>query len=133
MACSTTQTGHLWAVPHASVWINCGFYTVVVPDELAVHALEHGAIWIAYQPGSSANDLAVIESLVNDESHILATPYEDLRAPIVATAWGAQLDLDSAADAQLADFIGRHIRDGPEDAPCDRAVGIPPDQPLAAP
>jgi hypothetical protein len=32
--------------PHNPVWANCDFYSSEVPSENAVHALEHGAVWI---------------------------------------------------------------------------------------
>src|SRR3954468_23491462 len=35
---------------HNSVWLNCGIYDQPVPNENAVHDLEHGAVWITYQP-----------------------------------------------------------------------------------
>ena len=38
--------------PHADRWLACGVYDVAVPDENAVHALEHGTVWITYEPGS---------------------------------------------------------------------------------
>ncbi|HET9966829.1 MAG TPA: DUF3105 domain-containing protein [Streptosporangiaceae bacterium] len=35
---------------HNATWMNCGIYDQPVPNERAVHNMEHGAIWITYQP-----------------------------------------------------------------------------------
>lgn len=34
--------------PHSPVWQNCEYYDTSVPNERAVHSMEHGAVWITY-------------------------------------------------------------------------------------
>lgn len=107
---------------HFPVWQNCGAYYEPVVDEMAVHALEHGAVWIAYRDDLPADQVEVIEQLANDESHVLAAPYPDLRAPVVLTAWERQLDLDDVADERFGAFVETYL-EGPTTpepgAPCD--------------
>ena len=40
---------------HNPVWQNAGFYEEPVQNETAVHTLEHGAVWITYQPDLPRN------------------------------------------------------------------------------
>ena len=91
---------------HNSVWLNCGFYDKPAPDENLVHALEHGAVWLAYSPDLSPADIDVIHDLARASPKIVATPYPDLvaEAPVVATAWARQLTLDSVDDPRLEAF-----------------------------
>ena len=66
-----------------------------VRNENAVHALEHGTVWITYRPGTSAADVQTLETAlgsVKDKKTILS-PYPGLPAPVVVTVWNAQLDL----------------------------------------
>ena len=98
---------------HNPVWWNCGFYDEPIPDEHAVHDLEHGAVWLAYSPDLSEADVEVIRELVRADPKLLATPYPDLAdgEAVVATAWARQLRLDAVDDDRLGGFIEQY-RDG---------------------
>ena len=110
---------------HFPVPATCGFYEDdEPPDELVVHALEHGAIWIAYDPDLDADQRAALGDLVAGQPKVIATPYEGVEAPLVVSAWARQLTLDSVDDPRLGQFIDTYRNSGnaPEpDAPCQGA------------
>jgi Protein of unknown function (DUF3105) len=95
---------------HRSVWWNCGFYAAPVPDENAVHDLEHGAVWLAYDPDLDATDIEVLHDLARANDKVLAAPYEGLAEgeAVVATAWARQLRLDSVDDPRLQAFVEKY-------------------------
>jgi hypothetical protein len=105
---------------------NCGIYTEPVETALAVHSMEHGAVWITYHPDLPASDVAVLEELVRGESYTLLSPYTDLQGDVAVTAWGIQLEPDSVSDPTIPQFIERYRGGGPEPgAPCSGGVGTP--------
>ena len=114
--------------PHAPVWQNCGFYADAVPSETAVHSLEHGAVWLTYDPELSEEMIDALRELAHEESFVLVTPFPGLQSPVVASAWGRQLVLGSADDPQLEEFL-RAYRLGPQTpepgAPCTGGTGEP--------
>jgi len=113
---------------HNAAWLNCGVYTEPVPNENAVHSLEHGAVWITYDPALPAADVATLQALADNQSYVLVSPFEGLDSPVVASAWGYQLALDSADDERLPVFVQKYLLN-PElaevGAPCSSGVGTP--------
>lgn len=97
---------------HHGTWLNCGIYEEPVPDHHAVHSLEHGAVWITYQPGISEDDLSELQDLASQEFMILS-PNEGQEYPIMITAWGRQLGVENGNDTRLTQFI-RDWRQGPQ-------------------
>lgn len=90
---------------HNPVWMNCGVYDEPLPDEHAVHSLEHGAVWITYKPDLEQSEVDELEKITPD-TYALLSPYEgDMDSPIVISAWGFQLGVDSADDPRLKGFI----------------------------
>jgi hypothetical protein len=95
---------------HNPVPLTCGFYDQQPPDEYAVHSLEHGAVWIAFDPSISAADKATLKALAGKK--VLVTPYAGMSAPITLVAWERRLELRSATDPRLQQFVDA-FRDGP--------------------
>lgn len=99
--------------PHDPTWAACDgvVYEVPVRDEMMVHALEHGAVWIAYDPDTlTAGDLATLQALVPRVAYLVMSPYPGLRTPLSLQAWAHQLPLDSASDPRLDEFVLAMLR-----------------------
>src|SRR6478672_8990532 len=91
--------------PHNPVWQTCQFYDQPIHDETGVHSMEHGAVWITYQPDLPADEIATLQALEPSKDFLLISPHDGLPAKVVATAWGKQLYLDSVDDPRLAQFV----------------------------
>lgn len=113
---------------HNQVWQNCGIYDEPVQNENAVHSLEHGSVWITYRPDLPDDQVERLRDLVRGEQFLLLSPYPELPSPVVASAWGLQLQLDDADDPRLEQFI-REYQKGPQtleqNAICTNGVGTP--------
>ncbi|MGB3256975.1 MAG: DUF3105 domain-containing protein [Ornithinimicrobium sp.] len=97
---------------HNAAWWNCGVYTEPIPAHHAVHSLEHGAVWLTYQPDLPADQIQTLTDLA-DQEFMLLSPNDEQTSPVAATAWGNQLLLDSADDERLPMFI-TEFRQGPQ-------------------
>lgn len=113
---------------HNAVWLNCGVYTEPVPNENAVHSLEHGAVWVTYDPAQvSDEDVAALEAQL-PSTYTVLSPYEGMDTPIALSAWNAQLKVDSADDERIEEFVRAYWRstNAPEPtAACTGAYDAP--------
>lgn len=94
--------------PHDGIWATCTgtVYDQAIRTENAVHSLEHGAVWIAYNPDSvSGDDLSTLSDKVDGEAYTLMSPYPGLDTPVALQSWGHQLKVDSADDERIDQFI----------------------------
>ncbi|WP_336603858.1 DUF3105 domain-containing protein [Agromyces seonyuensis] len=95
---------------HNQVWLNCGVYDVPVPNENAVHSMEHGAVWLTYDPAQvDEDDIAKLKSYL-PLSFAVFSPYENMDTPIAVSAWNAQLKVDSADDPRISEFFEQYWR-----------------------
>ena len=91
---------------HDPHWLDCGVYDEPVRDENAVHDLEHGTVWITYDPDLAAADVDALDAPLPQNGILVAV--RRAAAPVVVTVWGRQLALTGADDPRLADFVGTY-------------------------
>ena len=112
---------------HNQLWLNCGIYEQPVPNENAVHSLEHGAIWVTYDPEIAASELDALRAKL-PSTYVILSPFDGLPSPIVLSGWNTQLQLDAADDPRIATFFEEYwqSRNAPEPgAPCTGAFDAP--------
>lgn len=97
---------------HNPVWQNCNgdVYDKPVTNENAVHALEHGAVWVTYTDKASDADVKTLGARVSKTPYSLMSPYADQASPITLTAWGHQLGVTKADDPRVAKFFDTYVQ-----------------------
>lgn len=94
--------------PHDGAWADCTgwVYPEAIRTENAVHSLEHGAVWIAYNPDQvQGAALDTLRAKVEGQPYMMMSPYPGLDRPIAMLSWGHQLKVDSADDERIDQFI----------------------------
>ncbi|CAM4338921.1 DUF3105 domain-containing protein [Nocardia ninae] len=94
--------------PHDQYWATCTgmAYPQPIRSENAVHSLEHGAVWITYNADLvGERDVAALQAKVKGKPYMLMSPYPGLSAPVTLQSWGRQLEVDSADDKRIDQFI----------------------------
>ncbi|MER7278255.1 DUF3105 domain-containing protein [Dactylosporangium sp. NPDC000244] len=92
---------------HNPNWQRClgDVYTSQIASEHALHSMEHGAVWITYNPSLPADQVEALAKRVRGNDYMLMSPYPNLDAPISLQAWGYQLKVDNASDKRIDEFI----------------------------
>lgn len=93
---------------HDYSWAACSgvVYPEPVRSENLVHSLEHGAVWIAYNPDQVTGDaLDTLTDKVQNQPYMVMSPYPGLDQPISLQSWGHQLKLADAGDERIDQFI----------------------------
>jgi hypothetical protein len=105
---------------HRNTWQNCGFYDKYIENEYGVHSMEHGSVWITYDPNLPADDIETLKEKA-EQQFVLVSPYPGLPSPVVASVWGKQILLDGANDDRLDPFISQY-RKNPSNSPEPQGV-----------
>src|SRR6476469_3638999 len=123
--------------PHDGTWADCNgtVYPKAVRTENMVHTLEHGAVWIAYNPDKiEVDDLTKLAERVDGVPYMMLSPYPALDVPVSLQSWGHQLKLTDPDDRRIDQFI-EALRENEYTAPepgarCDsQGTGFDPTNP----
>ncbi|MDP9182361.1 MAG: DUF3105 domain-containing protein [Actinomycetota bacterium] len=99
---------------HNGVPQSCQAYTAAIANEHAVHSLEHGAVWMTYNPDKlSAADITKLKGDLEGSPFRLLSPYPGLKSPISLQAWGEQVFVDKADDKRIKAFL-KYFTEGPQ-------------------
>jgi hypothetical protein len=102
--------------PHYPNPAKTGFYNEPLEDQFMIHNLEHGDIWIAYNPRVSDTIKVGLENLA--DRYVIITPRETNEFDISVLAWGRvdsfNLNGTGLPVERIKNFILRYDNEGPE-------------------
>ncbi|MGW9028096.1 DUF3105 domain-containing protein [Streptomyces sp. NPDC055722] len=100
---------------HNPVWMTCdgSVYTKAIPNENAVHSLEHGAVWVTYNAKASAADIKTLADRVSKTPYTLMSPDKSQSGTITLSAWAHQVSVNTASDPRVEQFLTKYVQ-GPQ-------------------
>lgn len=110
--------------PPTSGWHNPetvppGAYRDEIPDEIVVHNLEHGCIWLTYRDARDADLQSKLEAIAaRFPVTVVLSPRARNDSAIAVAAWRRLLKLDRYDEGQIVEFIQTFRNRGPEKLNC---------------
>lgn len=101
-----------WHYANPAPW---GVQEKDLPDEQLVHNLEHGGIWISYQPALEGATVEKLRDLVRRyRSKVIMTPRAKNDTKIALAAWGRLDVFDIFDEKRIVAFVQAFKDQGPE-------------------
>lgn len=101
---------------HYSEWVSEKFYDKEIPDGHLVHNLEHGDVWISYNPRIAPEIKSRLKKFAS--SKVVITARFGNEKDISLAAWtrldNFNLENGVLDEARVSDFIKRYLNRGPE-------------------
>ncbi len=103
-----------WHFPQPAEW---GIYAEEIPDEVLIHNLEHGGIWISYRPDVPEETIAQLKDLWRRK--VIIAPRAANDTDIALSAWNhlEKFNLGELSTDRVEKFIRAYINKGPEFVP----------------
>ena len=99
--------------PHVPQTVAPGVYRQEIPNELQVHALEHGHVLVQYAPALAPARVRLLEGIARRHPRdVVVAPYGQLSDGVALTAWGRLERLERGdvdrIEAFISAFAGRY-------------------------
>ncbi|WP_198667603.1 DUF3105 domain-containing protein [Glycomyces dulcitolivorans] len=98
---------------HLGQWQTCtgSVYAAAILDGNAVHSLEHGAVWLTYDPALVDGDgISDLSEKITGRDYTLMSPYPGLGTAVSLQAWGVQYQTDDLNDPKIDEFLDYYIQ-----------------------
>ncbi|MEK7077740.1 MAG: DUF3105 domain-containing protein [Patescibacteria group bacterium] len=103
---------------HYGETVEWGVYDKELTDQNVIHNLEHGGIWITYQPDVPAELAENLKRLAGEyKRKVVLSPRAANDSPIALAAWGRLDKFDYFDEARIKKFIKAYKDKGPEFVP----------------
>lgn len=90
-------------------------YDQALPDETLIHNLEHGGVWISYNPAKvDQTTRNQITAFTQNYSKVIVTPRPEDEAPIVLASWGKTASLTMFDQQKFRSFVELNLGHSPE-------------------
>lgn len=94
---------------------NWGVYQEELNDENIIHSMEHGGIWLSYQPSIADETKEKLEAIGKKYSgSVVVSPRSANDALIALASWGRLEKLSSFDEERIHEFIKRNKNKSPE-------------------
>jgi hypothetical protein len=102
--------------PHFATPQAPGFYESPIPDGNAIHSLEHGVIWISYDPAKlDAGSVEVLRDLWRRyRNDVIVSPRPDNHMAVALASWERLMRLDRADARTIEQFVKTNVNRAPE-------------------
>lgn len=99
--------------PHAAP-AEWGISPEEIPDENAIHNLEHGGIWISYKDLDEESLTSLKDITRRNRTSVVLSPREANDNTIAVASWGRLLKLDTVDEELINEFIKQNKNKSPE-------------------
>ncbi len=100
-----------WHYGNSADW---GVYQKELEDELVVHSLEHGGIWISYKDIDKSTKEKLEKLAKKYPQRVVLSPRQKNDSKIAVVSWGKIMKLDEFDENKIETFILKNTNKSPE-------------------